>query len=319
MKLLLAAAEGEDYFDLVEALASDDLQVVRTPTPDDFAREIVDAEIVYGFIPTPLFKTARSLKWVQSPGAGVDWITRVEGLVESDVTVTNTRGAHAPSIAEHVFALLLTMTRNMPRSIKWQSEKFWGRAEGYRSSSEIKDSTMGIIGYGQIGRAIAKRATAFEMNVLAIDAYPPAGGAPYVNEVWGTDRLHDLLAASDVIVTSVPYTPESHHLIDADAFAAMRGGSYLVAISRGGIIDEAALVAALQSGKLAGAGIDVAEHEPLPPEDPLWDAPNLLITPHIAGASGPKERRCVEIFRDNVVRYVNGEPLNNIVDKIKGF
>lgn len=318
MKLLLAGAEGEDYFDLVEALASPDLEVIRTLKPNDFAREIVDAEIVYGFIPTPLFKTAKSLKWVQSPGAGVDWITRVEGLVESDVIVTNTRGAHAPSIAEHVFALLLTMTRNMPRSLRWQSEKFWGRVEAYRSAAEVKDSTMGIIGFGQIGRAIAKRAKAFEMNVLAIDLFP-ADGAPYVDEVWGTDRLHDLLSQSDVVVTAVPYTPETHHLIDAEAFAVMRTGSYLVAISRGGIVEEPSLIEALKSGKLAGAGIDVAEHEPPAPDDPLWETPNLVITPHMAGASPQKERRCVEIFRDNVVRYVNGEPLNNIVDKVRGF
>lgn len=318
MKLLLAAAEGEDYFDLIEALASPELQVVRAPKPDDFAREIPDAEILFGFLPPALFPQAKALKWVQSPGAGVDWMMRVPGLAESDIVVTNTRGAHAPSIAEHVFALLLTMTRNMPRSLKWQADRYWGRVEGYRSSYEIKDSTMGIVGFGQIGRAIAKRAHAFEMNVLAVDAFP-SDGLPYVSEVWPVDRLHDLLGASDVVVIAVPYTNETHHLFNAEAFAAMRHGSHLVAISRGGIIDEPALIEALQSGKLAGAGIDVAEHEPLPKDDPLWDAPNLLITPHIAGASGPKERRCVEIFRDNVIRYVNGEPLNNIVDKTRGF
>jgi phosphoglycerate dehydrogenase-like enzyme len=318
MKLLLAAAEGEDYFELIEELASPELEVVRAPAPDDFAREIPDAEIVFGFLPPALFPQAKALKWVQSPGAGVDWMMRVPGLAESDVVVTNTRGAHAPSIAEHVFALLLAMTRNMPRSISWQAEKYWGRVEGYRSSYEIKDSTMGIVGFGQIGRAIAKRAHAFEMNVLAVDAFP-ADGLPYVSEVWPVDRLHDLLAASDVVTVAVPYTNDTHHLFNAKAFAAMRNGSHLVAISRGGIIEEPALIEALKSGKLAGAGIDVAEHEPLPQDDPLWDAPNLLITPHIAGASGPKERRCVEIFRDNVIRYVNGEPLNNIVDKTRGF
>lgn len=318
MKLLLAAAEGEDYFDLIEELASPELQVVRAPKPEDFAREIPDTEILFGFLPPALFPEAKALKWVQSPGAGVDWMMRVPGLAESDVVVTNTRGAHAPSIAEHVFALLLTMTRNMPRSIKWQAEKYWGRVEGYRSSYEVKDSTMGIVGFGQIGRAIARRAHAFEMKVLAVDAFP-ASGEPYVEEVWPVDRLHDLLGASDVVVISVPYTNETHHLFNAEAFAAMRHGSHLVAISRGGIIEEPALIEALKSGKLAGAGIDVAEHEPLPQDDPLWDAPNLLITPHIAGASGPKERRCVEIFRDNVIRYVNGEQLNNIVDKTRGF
>jgi phosphoglycerate dehydrogenase-like enzyme len=120
-------------------------------------------------------------------------------------------------------------------------------------------------------------------------------------------------------VTAVPYTTETHHLINAEAFAAMRQGAYLVAISRGGIIEEPALIDALVSGKLAGAGIDVTEHEPLPPGDPLWKTPNLIITPHIAGASDAKELRCIEIFRDNVIRYLKGEPLNNLVDKTRGF
>ncbi len=318
MKLLLAAIEGEAYFDTVEALASPDLQVVRAMTPDDLAREIVDADIVYGFISPAIFAQAKQLKWVQSPGAGVDWVTRVPDLVASDVIVTNTRGAHAPSIAEHVFALTLAMTRRLHRSIRWQDEKFWGRVEAYRNSYEIKDSTMGIVGFGQIGRAIAKRAHAFEMNVLALDLFPGDPG-PHVKEVWPTDRLYDLLSASDVVVIAVPYTTETHHLIDAAAFAAMRPGAYLVAISRGGIVEETALVEALQSGRLAGAGIDVAEHEPPAPDDPLWTAPNLLLTPHQAGASAQKERRCVDIFRDNVIRFTNGEPLNNVIDKVKGF
>ena len=141
---------------------------------------------------------------------------------------------------------------------------------------------MGIVGFGQIGRAIARRAVAFEMNVLAVDAFP-SDGKPYVDEVWTTDRLPELLQGSDVVVIAVPYTTETRHLIDEPAIAMMRPGSYLIAISRGGIVDETALVDALRSGHLAGAGLDVAESEPPAPDSPLWDTPNLLLTPIAPG------------------------------------
>jgi phosphoglycerate dehydrogenase-like enzyme len=318
MKVLLAAIEGEAFFDSLNDLAIPGLEIVRTSSPDEVEREIVDTEVIYGFPGAAALDKAAELKWIQSPGAGVDWVTRIPRVMESDWIVTNTRGAHGPSIAEHVFALLLSFTRNMPRSLDWQRDKYWGRTEGYRSLHEIKDSTMGIVGFGQIGRAIAKRADAFEMNVLAVDAFP-SDGKPYVDEVWPTNRLPELLERSDVVVIAVPFTAETRHLIDEPAIAMMRPGSYLIAISRGGIVEETALVDALRSGHLAGAGLDVAESEPPAPDSPLWDAPNLLLTPHCAGASGPKEKRCLDIFRDNLIPYANGEPLVNVVDKQRGY
>jgi phosphoglycerate dehydrogenase-like enzyme len=151
----------------------------------------------------------------------------------------------------------------MPTCSGWQQRKHWARAEAYRMPREIMGSTMGIVGYGQIGRAISQRAVAFGVRVLAVDAHP-AAGAPYVDEVWPVSRFHDLLRASDIVMVAAPYTKETHHLFDAAAFDAMKPGSYLIAVSRGGIVDEAALLAALEAGKLAGVGLDVAETEPLP-------------------------------------------------------
>lgn len=318
MKVLLAAYEGEAYFDLLNDLGIPGLEVVHVRGAEEIEREISDAEVIYGFPGAAALDRAEKLKWIQSPGAGVEWALRIPKVRESDLIVTNTRGAHGPSIAEHVFAFLLSFTRKMPRSLDWQRERHWGREVGYRTLDEVKGSTMGIIGFGAIGRAIAKRADAFEMQVLAVDAFP-SNGAPFVEEVWPTRCLPELLQRSDVVVISAPLTDETRHLIDEPALAMMRKGSYLIAISRGGIVDEAALVDALRSGHLAGAGLDVTESEPPAPDSPLWDAPNLLLTPHVAGASGPKERRCVEIFRDNLIRYVKGEPLVNVVNKQLGY
>ena len=318
MKLLMTSVEGEAYFNLLDDVGIADLHIVQTSDPERAEAEIVDADVLYGFPRGNQLAAARKLRLIQSSSAGVEWIPRVPGLVESDVVVANTRGAHAPSIAEHVFALLLASTRDIPRMLEWQRQRHWGRVEAYRSLREIKDRTIGLIGYGAIGQAIGRRAAAFDMNILAVDAYPVPGGegAP---DVWPTDRLDDLLAQSDVVVVTVPYTPGTHRLIDAAALATMRPDAYLIAISRGGIVDEDALVVALTAGEIAGAAIDVAETEPLPDDSPLWDAPNLIITPHVAGASGPKERRCVEILRENLIRFANGDPLVNVVDKHRGY
>lgn len=318
MKLLMTSIEGEAYFHLLDDVGIADLRIVRATSPEQADAEIVDADVLYGFPRGDQLASAPKLRLIQSSSAGVEWIPRVPGLVESDVIVANTRGAHAPSIAEHVFSLLLAFTRDLPQMLDWQRQRYWGRVEAYRTLREIKDRTIGLIGYGAIGQAIARRAVAFDMNVLAVDAYPVQGGEG-TPDVWPTDRLADLLAQSDVVVVTVPYTPGTHHLIDAAALAQMRPDAYLIAISRGGIVQEDALIAALQDGRIAGAGLDVAETEPLPADSPLWGAPNLIITPHVAGASGPKERRCVEILRENLIRFANGDPLVNVVDKHRGY
>lgn len=318
MKVLLAAMEGDMHFGILNDLPIDGLEIVHAKTPDDIRQHIVDADVMYGFPNDALLATATKLKWLQSPGAGVDWVTRLDRLVNSDIIVTNTSGAHGPSIAEHVFAFLLTFTRRVPRSLEWQSQKHWGREVGYRDAEELNGKTMGVVGFGQIGQQVAKRAAAFDMDVIAVDAYA-TDGKGFAREVWRPERLKELAARSYALVVAVPFTPETHNLINADIINAMPKGSYLVAISRGGIVDEAALLEGLQSGHLAGAGIDVTEVEPLPADNPLWDAPNLLITPHTAGASTEKELRCVQIFKDNLLAFSKGEPLKNVIDKQRGY
>jgi phosphoglycerate dehydrogenase-like enzyme len=318
MKVVLTQTEGYPHFGLLDDLDLPGLRITRVATAEDLAREIADADVLYGFPTADLLRAGRALRWIQSPSAGVNYLQDLPELVESDIALTNTRGAHGPSIGEHTFALLFALTRHIPESLQAQREHHWARPELYRTSREIRGRTMGIIGYGAIGRAVAQRATGFEMAILAVDPHPEPG-APFVAETWTMDRLPDLLAQSDVVVVSAPLTTESYHLLDAAALARMKPDAYLIVVSRGGIVDEAALADALKSGRLAGAGIDVAEVEPLAADSPLWDAPNLIITPHTAGDSSEKERRCVEILRENLIRFANGEPLLNVVDKRRGY
>lgn len=318
MKVVLTKTEGYKHFGMLNDLDIPGLELVKTTTPDELAAEIGDAEVFYGFPTNDVLEQGKALKWIQSPSAGVNFLQHMPNLVASDLVLTNTRGAHGPSIGEHTFALLFALTRHLDRCLTAQGERRWAWGDIYYTSHEIYQRTMGIIGYGAIGRSVAQRARGFEMNVIAVDAHP-AADAPFVDEVWGMDRLPDLLRQSDVVVISAPLTDASHHLLGAEELALMKPSAYLIVVSRGGIVEENALAAALTSGAIAGAGIDVAEIEPLSAESPLWDAPNLIISPHTAGDSSEKEARCVAILRDNLIRYAAGEPLVNVVDKARGY
>jgi len=316
VKLLLTTRMGDPYFGLLDDLT--DVQKVWADTPEVVAREIVDADVVYGWPNLEQFQAAKQLKWIQIPSAGVEMVCSVPEMVESDVIVTNSRGAHARVIAEHTFAMLLAFTRGLHRFEQDKAARRWSREQAIPDVLEIAGWTIGIVGYGQIGQQVARRALGFEMDVLAVDvnAMP---NAPHGVEVWGLDRLPDLFEQSDVVVIAAPYTPETHHIITADLLNRMKPTAYFLVESRGGIVDEAALLDVLKKGKIAGAGLDVYEQEPLSANSELWDVPNLIMTPHLAGASVQKDRRCVEILRENVGRFQRGEPLVNLVDKRKGY
>ena len=318
MKLVLGGREGEAHFDLVRNLDIPDLTVVTELDPGKVLNEVADADIFYGIPSLDVVRAGKQLKWIQSSSAGVEYTARIPELVESDIILTNTRGAHGPSIGEHTFALLFTLTRRIREALTAMQQREWLRAELYKSSREIYGGTMGIIGYGQLGRHIAQRAKGFDMEVLAVDAHAVDGGA-HVEQVWPMSRLPELLQRSLVVVVSVPLTAESRHLLDAERLGMMRPDAYLIVVSRGGIVVEDALAEALRAGRLAGAGLDVTETEPLPADSPLWDAPNIVITPHSAGASTEKERRCVSILCENLQRFVRGEELVNVVDKRLGY
>jgi phosphoglycerate dehydrogenase-like enzyme len=295
-----------------------DARFVIAPDRAAVGSLIAEADGFFGGLSNEHFLAARRLRWIQSTGAGVEWMWRIPTIADSEVVVTNLRGAHAVTIAEHAFAFLLTLTRRLRDFERLQEREEWARGQLNRRMVGLKGLTMGIIGFGNIGRAIAHRAAGFEMNVLAVDAQPvpPSDGAA---EVWPLSRLNDLCRAADVLAIAAPITPETRGMVGAEQIGLLKPGSFLLAMSRGGIVDEPALIAALEAGHLAGAGLDVTAVEPLPPGDPLWKAPNCIITPHNSPASDLTNAMVWSIVSENLHHFLRGEPLINVVDKRRGY
>jgi phosphoglycerate dehydrogenase-like enzyme len=317
-KIIVATPQRSDER-LAEVRARHPETELVVPENRDQVLDLIgDADGFFGSLNAMEFAAAEQLRWVQASSAGVEWLRRVPAIIErDDIVVTNMRGAHAATIAEHLFSYLLTFTRGMREFAEFQQREEWGRGRLAGKLRSIKGMTIGIVGFGNIGRAIARRATGFEMRVLAVDAQqvPPSDGA---EEVWPLSRLDEMCREADVLAISAPITPETEGLIGAKQLSQMKHGSYLMAMSRGGIVDEPALIEALQSGQLAAAGLDVTRVEPLPPGDPLWKAPNLIITPHNSAASRLTTDLVWSIFDENLGRFERGETLLNVVDKRLG-
>ncbi len=295
------------------------VEFVYEPSRERLAEALADVDVYMGWINREIFLAAKQLKWIQSPSSGVNYYTAIPELVASNVLLTSAVGTHSNCLAESVFAMLLAFTRGIRQFILRQQRHEWALAELRGTLTELTNRTMGLIGFGSVGRATAKRANAFDMRILAVDAFP--GVKPdYVEALMGLEGLPTLLAESDVVVVTVPYTRDTDHMIGAEQLAQMKDGAYLIGISRGKIIDEDALVDALHSGKLAGAALDVFAQEPLPKDSPLWDEPNLLITPHAMGGTQYEGQHVMDIFRENLHRFLNGElPLRIQVDKQRGW
>jgi phosphoglycerate dehydrogenase-like enzyme len=295
-----------------------DVEIVVATNRDEVREAIVDADGFFGTVTPETFRLAKKLRWVQASSAGVEWLPAVPELIESDVIVTNTRGAHAATIGEHVFAMMLTFTRRMRLLDQFKAEKKWGRPEAEAVVEGLVGKTIGIVGLGNIGRAIAQRAHAFDMRVLAVDiqaVQPP----PTVDTLYPLDQLHDVLPLLDVLVVAVPLTERTRGLIGAAELALLKPSAYFFVISRGGILDEGALVSALRENRLAGAGLDVTATEPLPQESPLWKLDNLIISPHVSAHSVQTMDLMWQIIKKNIGHFVRGEPLINTVDKRLGY
>jgi phosphoglycerate dehydrogenase-like enzyme len=295
------------------------VEFVSALTPEEQMKAATDAEAVFGTISNDVFAAAPKLRWLHYPAAGVEWMQHVPQLVNSDVAVTNARGAHAATIAEHTFGMLIFLARNFTGLYEAQKAHEWLRPQQHqRPSVGLVGMTMGIVGLGQIGRAVAKRAHAFEMKVIAVDANPVAR-PDTVAELRLMDGLDDLMERSDVVVIATPITPETRGMIGAGQLARMKPSAYLLVMSRGGIVDEPTVIKMLREGKLAGAGFDVAAIEPLPADNELWGAPNVFITPHCSPSSEQTRHNVLSLLRENLKHYLAGEPLTNLVDKKRGY
>ncbi|MFN2483334.1 MAG: D-2-hydroxyacid dehydrogenase [Candidatus Limnocylindria bacterium] len=281
---------------------------------------VEDAEILLrGWLAAPVFDhllgRAPHLRWVHSAAAGVEGLltslTRARGVI-----LTNARGVFSTPIAEYVVLMILAASRRLPQLLELQRERTWQPLP----SAEIADLTVGIVGYGSIGQEVARLLEPFGPTIVATRQHADRGGGrvPGVR-LLPAESLEELLGVSDVVVLSVPLTPQTDSLIGVRAFQLMKDGAHLINISRGRLVDEAALRRALESGWIAGAILDVFREEPLPPGSPLYDAPNLIITPHTSWWSGRVLGRSVDLFIENLRRYVAGEPLHNVVDLDAGY
>ena len=259
--------------------------------------------------PKDLMALAPRLRWLQGIGAGVDQFAAA-GVTRDRVVVTNASGVSSRSMAEFVIGRLLQIWKRFPEAEAHQRRHEYVRTYG----RSFAGSVLGIVGLGHIGWAVARRAGALGLRVLATKRTVSAGDRDGVDEIFAPARLHEMLALCDCVVVSAPATPETHHLIDRAAFAAMKPGAVLVNVARGSLVDEAALLDALASGQLSAAALDVFETEPLPKDSPLWDAPNVLVSAHSSVSVDRYVDDVFDLFEDNLRRYAAGEPLRNAVD-----
>lgn len=296
------------------------LRIVAGLTPAEALARAEEAHGVESRYATPPFLAkATNLAWVQAMSAGVEGLVANEALVANDrIVLTNHRGVHGPAIADHAMAMLLSLTRDLRYHSENQAKREWVRGGSQLTPIALDGRTMLVVGIGGIGSEIAKRGKAFGMRVWATRR-SEAPKPDYVDRVELSPRLLELLPEADVVAIAAPLTPETQDLFDREAFAAMKEGAYLVNIARGGIVDSEAMLEALRDGKLAGAALDVTDPEPLPAESPLWEMPNVVITPHIAGHAEVTAERRWTLLRENLRRFAAGEPLYNVVDKKAGY
>ena len=298
------------------------LVTVMSPVTRREADDLLpDADVVLGFaVRAANFARAHQLRWIHSTAASVTGVLFPE-LVASDVIVTNARGLHADAMAEHALGMMLAFARKLhhardaQRVHEWAQETMWDQAPGIGS---LAGSTLGLVGLGAIGSAIAVRARAMGMRVLAVRRHPAADPSP-AHEQWPASRLRELLPRVDWLVLVAPHTPETSGLIGREQLSLLRPEARLMNLGRGALVDEAALIEALRTQRLAGAALDVFDEEPLPATSPLWDMPEVILTPHTSGLGPRYWERAMEQFTANLRRYVAGEPLLNLVDKKAGY
>jgi D-2-hydroxyacid dehydrogenase (NADP+) len=327
MKLLIFVHHPFDQWNVPawfpERLQQDfpQVNVVNLPDYKRVDQEIVDAEIVVAWSIRPeQVRAATRLRWIHSPAAAVHQLMFPE-FVDREIILTNAREVHGPVVAEHVIALIFALAKKIPGSARLQEKHLWGQQilwDELPRIREVAGATAGVVGLGSIGRPVVKSAKALGMRVIAVREHTEKGRED-ADEVFGPDRIDEIFRQADYIVLAAPVTDRTRAIANAERLALMKSGACLINVGRGPLVEEAALASALREKRIGGAALDVFPQEPLPSDSPLWDVPNLLITPHTAALTGKLWERHYALFSENLRRYRNDEPMLAVVDKRKGY
>ena len=298
-----------------------EMRVVDLPHYDRITPELPDTDIFVGLVLRPeQLREAARLKWVHTTSAGVGQLMYPE-FRSSGIILTNASGVHAPNMAEHIAGMVVAMARDFPGAMRFQAQRKWAQQEiwdGPARPRELSGAVALLVGFGAVGRAVAERMRAFGMHIWAVTRSGKAEGS-LAERVCSAAQLDGALPGADYVILTAPETPETHQLMGAKQLAAMKPTAILVNVARGSLVDQVALVAALERRSIGGAALDVASPEPLPPENPLWSLENVFITPHTSGISERIWPRETELLMDNLERWFHGEPLRNRVDLERGY
>jgi phosphoglycerate dehydrogenase-like enzyme len=310
------AAVTLDHIERVAALAPG-REILVGPAADLAGRDHDRIEIGYGSLPPDRLLALPRLRWFQQWAAGAEWLVGWPQAAERDFVLTSASGVSAAVVVEQVFGCVLSLTRRLPDAWAFKEQKVWRKPPPDRFA-ELAGKTLLVAGLGAIGSRVARAAGGFDVRVLGIrrDSRLEAVG---VERTGGPGDLHAFLPEADVVVSALPHTRETVRFFSADAFARMKPGAIFVSVGRGKVVDEPALISALESGALAGAAMDVFETEPLPAESPLWSIGTAIVTPHWGAAFPGRFERTMELFLDNLARFMSGRTLRNVVDKRRGY
>ena len=314
-KLVLLPPEYEPDWPARIREAVPDCQVVAAASLEDAARELADADAAFGTVPPELFARAKRLRWIAAARAGLGRAWFYDAVVRSDVVVTGMHGAYNEHLSAHIVAFVLAFARRFDHYLPLQAQRLWRHD---RTMIHLPDATALIVGVGSAGAEAGRLLAALGVRVLGADPrvrQAPAGFAG----LYPPEQLDAHLGEADFVIMTAPETPQTLRMFDAARFARMKPGAYFINISRGTTVVTGDLLAALRSGRLAGAGLDVVDPEPLPADHPLWTTPGVLLTPHVAIFGAPYKERWLALLIENCRRFGRGEELLNVVDKQSWF
>jgi phosphoglycerate dehydrogenase-like enzyme len=285
---------------------------------DELLSEAPSANVFFTFaLPEQAVSAADNLKWVHFASAGVEKSLNPTLLARKDVKLSGSTGIHAATIAEYILMMMLAFSRNLRKAYQFQEKHEWHFEDLIQGKFDLEGKTVGIIGLGSIGLRVARLAKAFEMKVIGTVNRPRK--LPYVEKSYSPSKLDIILKQADFVVLSAPLTEETFHIAGEHEFSIMKSNAYLINIGRGRLVDEEALIAALQAKKIAGAALDVFEHEPLPADSPLWEMENVSVTPHYSGMAEDLWSKVAQRFCENAIRFKQGKRMIGVVSRKKGY